>query len=135
MAPCGLVTSGEAQTAVGAPVEAPKVMSLPPVKGLALETCMYLGANGTGYVLVGLYDYDGDVTSTLFAQFRQSEFQDQDTTTVNGVADEAFEIGGASNSRLIFRKGSKAAEVSLATADTNLETRLLELGRLAAGRL
>lgn len=130
---CGLITSAEAQTAVGAPLGPPQLSSVPPQNGLALETCTYPRTTGGQGVIVGIYSYGSGITSSLFNQYRQSK---GDTTTVTGVGDEAFKTAshGAGQDQVTFRKGSKAALVSLA-ADTNLESSLLALCQAAAGRL
>lgn len=89
----------------------------------------------------GVYTYAGGITSALFSEFRRE--QSYETTTLNGVGDEAFEIMnrpiGSKADQLYFRKGSKAALVELRmttdTTDGDLQARVLELGKAAAGRL
>lgn len=138
---CKLVTSAELEKAAGASLLTGTPRTVPLQNGLGLEMCQW--TNGKQGAATGVYTYAGGITSALFTEFRHEQSSKYDTTTVDGVGDEAFEIMtnpvGSKTDQIYFRKGSKAAlvELTMATETTNadLQQRVLDLSKAAAGRL
>ncbi|MGI9121183.1 MAG: hypothetical protein ACR2G7_13880 [Acidimicrobiales bacterium] len=129
------------EKAVGRSVAAPQRQTAPPDKGWEQEGCGYgvdPASAGTG-VSISLFSKAGGITSAEFNQRIQGLTDKASLKKVDGVGDEAFLATGTVSRLLLFRKGPKVAQVSLEIniggPETPLDERLLELGRLAAGRL
>ena len=132
---CRLITGAEAETALGVPTQPTTNRDLGVQNGLQHDTCAYAGTDFQGVITVQLFTGAGAVAD--FAQ-QQLTYANK-AKSVSGVGDEAFQlssdVAGPGTGDLRFRVGSNDVQIEIHSDSPDLDARLLELGRAAAGRL
>lgn len=132
---CRLITGAEAETALGVSIQPTTNKNLGVQNGLQHDTCAYASTDFQGVITVQLFTGAGAVAD--FAQ-QQLTYANK-AKSVSGLGEEAFQlssdVAGPGAGDLRFRVGSNEVQIQIHSDAPDLDVKLLELGRAAAGRL
>jgi hypothetical protein len=132
---CRLITGAEAETALGVSTQPTTNKDLGVQNGLQHDTCAYASTDFQGVITVQLFTGAGAVAD--FAQ-QQLTYANK-AKSVSGLGEEAFQLSsavvGPGAGDLRFRVGSNEVQIEIHSDAPDLDAKLLELGRAAAGRL
>ena len=132
---CRLITSAEAEAALGVSIQPTSNKDLGVENGLQHDTCAYASTDFQGVITVQLFTGAGAVDD-----FAQQKLTYANTAkSVSGIGEEAFQLSGdvvgPGAGDLRFRVGSNEVQIEIHSDAPDLDAKLLELGRAAAGRL